>query len=232
MRTWDIIAFIIFFIQYAGYQYIYFFLAHKLKRPIRETTIQRYREEWLNLVIQSSQPILAIQTIRNLTMANTFMISLTMILMGGIVSIFSTNLNWLTALESGRYLDFLRDHPVAIKLLIALFMLLVSAFNFTFALRILYNMNFTTSASVSFPEFRSFQNEQVRRQARHFITGIRALYYFIGPIMWIIDPFAMILFSVTTTVLFYRFDFLKQHEVMTSLDTFNNDSEKTKEDSQ
>lgn len=212
MRTIDYIAFALFILQYIGYQFVYLRLAGKEGWQTREMVIQEHRLRWLKIIVDSDQPILAIQTIRNLTMTNTFMISLAMILMGGIISVFSANLNWLATLESGEYMEFLSGHPAAIKLLVALVMLLIATSNFTFGLRILYNMNFTMAASVAAPRL-VFHEEQLARSSRHFISGVRALYHFIAPMIGILDPYAMIAFTFLTTYLFFHFDFEKSSRV-------------------
>jgi len=214
MTNYDYVGLGIFLVLFFGYQYTYFFISHNLKKETRESRINKYRSHWLDIIIGENQSTFAIQTIRNLTMTNTFLVSLTMILMGGLISVLSANLNLIQTLEtidrldSGTYFDYLRQHPVAVKILVGIFMLLISTYNFTLTLRILYNMNFTASSAMRLPEAKDFQLDQLRRQARHFITGLRSLYFFFGPMLWILDTTVMIVFTVFATVSFLRFDFM------------------------
>jgi len=208
METIDYIAFGLFILQYAGYQLLYLSLSKKHVWETRDRVIGSYREKWLSIINKTDQSILAIQTIRNLTMTNTFFISIAMLLAGGLVSIFTTNPNWIQILEKGLYLEFLLTHPAAVKILVALSLLIISATNFIFSLRILYNMNFTTSAAVGLDSY-SFHIEQIERHNRHFIVGVRAIYYFIAPMLWVIHPLAMILYTFTATYIFFHFDFRK-----------------------
>jgi uncharacterized membrane protein len=220
MTRYDYFGLGLFLTFFFGYQYTYFFISHNLKKITRESRINTYRKYWLEIIIQENQSTFAIQTIRNLTMTNTFLVSLTMILMGGMISVLSANLNLIQTLEtindldSSTYLNYLQLHPVAIKIIVGIFMLLISAYNFTMTLRILYNMNFTASSAMRLPDAKDFQLDQLRRQARHFITGLRSLYFFFGPMLWILDTTVMIVFTVVATVSFLRFDFL--HKVKTS----------------
>ncbi|MDH4199723.1 MAG: DUF599 domain-containing protein [Spirochaetia bacterium] len=214
MIATDYVALGLFLILFFGYNSTYFFISHNLKKETRESKINVYREKWLEIIIAENQSTFAIQTIRNLTMANTFLMSLVMIMMGGLISVISSRLDLISTLEtinqvdSRTYLLYFESHPAVIKILLGLFVLLISAYNLTVALRILYNMNFTTSSAMRLPEAKNFQLDQLRRQSRHFITGLRSLYFFFGPMLWIIDTYAMIIFTIVVTVLFLRFDFI------------------------
>jgi uncharacterized membrane protein len=138
-----------------------------------------------------------------------------MIMMGGITSVFSANLNWINDLALGSYLDNLGKHTVAIKLLVAMGFLMMALFHFLFALRVCFNMNFTVAGSNKFcpMPMKRFIGNQVKRQARHFIAGVRSLYYTLFPVIWILDVWAMIVISFFTTYLFYRFDYSNVPEV-------------------
>ncbi len=208
MKTNDILALSVLFTCYLGYHFFYLIKSHGKSGRTRERVINHYRYLWLDEIIKSKNQILAIQTIRNLTMTNTFFISLSMILMGALGSIFSVNMDWITMLESSNYLSFLEGHPVAIKLLVAILFLLIAAFNFTYTLRILYNMNFTSSSIVDTDGSRTFRMEQITRQSTHFMTGIRSLYFFFAPMIWILNSWLMIVFSIVVVTLLYRFDFI------------------------
>jgi len=212
MKLYDYSALLFFILSFFGYQYFYFLAAYKYNRTTRETIINGYRELWLKKIIAENQPIIAIQTLRNLIMTGTFLVSLDMLLIGGIASILSSNINFVQSMNVINGIDFhtfllyLHEYPAALKIFVTIFMLLLSAYNFTIMVRILYNMNFTTSAT-SKDENIQFQLEQIRRQARHFITGIRSLYFAIGPLIWLIDTTLMLVFTAVITISFYRFDF-------------------------
>ncbi len=208
MKLLDFIALSIFVLQYAGYHLVFLKISKQKRWETRDRLIGFSRKQWLEVIIKQNNPLLGVQTIRNLTMTNTFLISIALIVAGGLFSIFSNNINWLETLEKGSYNEFLALHPVAIKLLVALTMLIISATNFLFSLRILYNMNFTISSSV-IAENVSLHLEQLERHNKYFIVGIRALYFFIGPMFWIIDPVAMIVFTTIATFLYFHFDFIK-----------------------
>ncbi len=209
MTTYDWIALAIFLLQYAGYHILYFNIAENKKWITRESTVRKYRKAWVEEIANSQNHIFAVQTIRNLEMLNTFLISLTMLIIGGIVSILSVNVNWLEDLDWITLVKLLKIHPIAIKLFVALTLMVIAFMSFIFSLRINYNMNFTISMSGIRKEDLSFQVEQVQRSARHFIIGIRALYHAIIPAIWILDTTLMIFTTLVSVIVLFRFDFLK-----------------------
>lgn len=208
MRPYHWFALVVFLLQYAGYHYILFVVAEKRKWITRESIIREYRRKWVEVIARDRNHLLAIQSIRNLEMLNTFLISLTMLMMGGIISVFGANLDWVKDFEHGEHMLFLMNHKVAVKLLVALGLLTVAFFNFIFSVRINYNMNFTISMAGEGPMNLGFLVEQVQRSSRHFIIGIRALYHIIIPMVWIIDTTLMLATTVVAVVLLARFDFL------------------------
>jgi uncharacterized membrane protein len=219
MTLYDSFALALFIILFFGYHYTYLFISYSLKKETRERKIDQYRKRWLELIIERNDPTFAIQSLRNMIMTNTYLISLATILMGGMVSILFANKNLLNALDALEqvdipgYLYYLAGHPVAIKILLGLAILLLAIYNFTISLRILNNLNFTAPTVIKLPGALEFQTEQIRRQAKHFFTGIRSLYYFFGPMLWIFDTTAMVVFTVITTIAFLRFDFIPRVKI-------------------
>lgn len=208
MRPYHWFALAVFLIQYFGYHYLLFGIAEKRNWLTRESIIREYRRKWVEVIARDRNHLLAIQSIRNLEMLNTFLISLTMLMMGGIISVFGANLDWVKDFEHGEHILFLMNHKVAVKLLVALGLLVVAFFNFIFSVRINYNMNFTISMAGEGPMDLEFLIEQVQRSSRHFLIGIRALYHIIIPMVWLIDTTLMLVTTAIAVFLLVRFDFL------------------------
>ncbi len=212
MLNINVTALIFLLSVYFGYRLLYLYALTAPGWTVRENVIDSYRRQWVYAIARDKNGILAIQTIRNLEMLNTFLISLTMLIMGGIISVFSANLNWMQLLETGEYIRFLEEHPAAIKLIITLAFILESFFNFIFALRIQFNMNFTVSMAAEPGSNPDFLVSQALRQARHFILGIRSLYFSVAPLVWLISPWAMAIVLIILTMSLFRFDFLSRKE--------------------
>ena len=215
MKIIDYIGLALLLGQFFIYQYYYVRISDNQFGKTRESIITHYRWSWLNYILDTENPLLGIQTIRNLEMVHTFLITLTMIMMGAISSVFSANLHWINDIENGTYLNFIKNHVLVIKLLVAMGFLMMALFHFLFGLRICFNMNFTVAGSkkTCSLQMKQFIGNQVKRQARHFIVGVRALYYTLFPLIWVINVWAMIGLSFFITYLFYRFDYGKVPDV-------------------
>ncbi|MDH4122257.1 MAG: DUF599 domain-containing protein [Deltaproteobacteria bacterium] len=209
MSTYDTIALGLFLFLYLGYQ-LFFLLAPALGLQTREQIVLHYRRRWFQGVLADKNYILAIQTIRNLEMVTTFLGSVTLLMMGGVVGLFFSNPEWLDKLNHGRYTDFLVAHPLGVKLLVVLVVLAAAFLNFIISLRITYNMNFVLSAPIHPKEGIEFQMDQVRRQTRYFFVGVRSLYFSIAPLMWVLDTNLFIASSLSATILTLRSDLLRQ----------------------
>ncbi|MCH8856331.1 MAG: DUF599 family protein [Proteobacteria bacterium] len=126
MKEYDYWVLGIYFLAYVGYQLLYVVLSNSRKWMTRERIIAQYRAQWYRNVLRAKNQILAIQTIRNLEMVSTFLSSVTLLMMGGVISIFTANPEWMAALETGSYAEFLEHHGIAVKLLVALLMLAIA----------------------------------------------------------------------------------------------------------
>lgn len=210
MTVYDYWVLGIFFTLYAGYQTLYLLLSRSEKWMTRERIISQYRVQWYRNVLETNGQILAIQTIRNLEMVSTFLSSVTLLMMGGIISLFTANPEWMVAIQSGSYETLLDQHALAFKLLIALLMLIIAFFNFLSSLRVCFSMNFTLSVPLDPEANLNFQIDQIQRQAHHFAAGLRAVYYCIPPLIWVIDPSAMLVLTLVTTLVIFRGDFFRR----------------------
>lgn len=209
MRNYDYWVLGIYIFSYAGYEILYLVLSGSGKWMTRERIISQYRAQWYRNIVRAKNQLLAIQTIRNLEMVSTFLSSVTLLMMGGVVSIFTANADWMAMLQSGSYGELLDRHGAAVKLLVAFLMLTISFFNFIFSLRVCFNMNFTLSVPMDPDANLSLQIEQIQRQARNFKAGLRGVYYVIPLMAWIIDTSAMLVLTLVTTFLIFRDDFFK-----------------------
>lgn len=209
MKNYDYWVLGIYVFSYAGYEILYLFLSGSVKWMTRERIIAQYRVQWYRSILRAKNQLLAIQTIRNLEMVSTFLSSVTLLMMGGVVSLFTANADWIAMLQSGSYGELLDQYGVAVKLLVAFLMLTISFFNFIFSLRVCFNMNFTLSVPMDPDANLSLQIEQIQRQARNFKAGLRGMYYVIPLMAWIIDTSAMLVLTLVTTFLIFRNDFFK-----------------------
>jgi uncharacterized membrane protein len=209
MRDIDYWSLALYLALYLGYHVAYLVLPRNFGFFTREWRLGLIREAWFRSILRLGQPILAIQTVRNLIMVHSFFGSVTLLLLGGVFSYLFATFDLLEVLETGGYLTLIEEHAIVVKLLLSLLVVLVSALNFLMGLRVCFNLNFALGGVMEPEADISFQMEMVQRQARHLMVGVRSL-YFSGPLLlWVLHPTLLVVTTVAITVLLFRFDFLK-----------------------
>lgn len=135
----------------------------------------RVRAKWVEAVMQESKDILAVQTLRNSTMAATFLASTSVILVMGI----------LTLVGKGDALF----SPSGPKLLLMLVDLFVAFFAFTMAIRLYTHVGFMigTPACVS----PAIVARHLNRGANFYSAGMRAFYFLVPLVAWLFGPWAL-----------------------------------------
>ncbi|MDH4248356.1 MAG: DUF599 domain-containing protein [Deltaproteobacteria bacterium] len=208
MTSYDFFALFLFGFLYSSYQ-VFFLLAPVLGLQTREHIMAKYRVQWVEGIFKNENPLLAVQTMRNLEMVNTFLSSMVLLMMGGVVSVFFNNPEWLKALNGQDYADFLVSNPLPTKLLVLLLVLSISFFNFVISLRITYNMNFSMTVPLRSEEGQTFQLDQVHRQTRYFFVGVRSLYFSTAPLLWVLHVHLFVAASLGAAMFTLRSDLFR-----------------------
>ena len=154
------------------------------------------RTAWVDSIMaQKDSGVLAIQTLRNTTLAATFLASTAILLMLGVLTLSGQGpgLN-----ESWHYLNItgsLRPALWPVKLLSLLLVLFYAFFCFSNAIRMLNHVGYMITIK-SGAEFAQFSPTQVagelNRGGRYFSLGVRSFYYLIPVVFWLFGPLYMV----------------------------------------
>lgn len=194
---------------YAGYHLLYVLLPRHFGLVTRESRMAGIREAWYRDLLRARQPILAIQAVRNMVMSHTYFGTVALLVLGGVFSYLVAHIDLPQVLAEDGYRALASTHPLVMKLLVALAVLLVAVLNFSMGIRVCFNLNFALGGPADAEGDVSFPMEMLQRQARHFILGVRSL-YFSGPVfLWLLHPALLVAGSVLIVALLARFDFLK-----------------------
>ncbi|MFA9461358.1 DUF599 domain-containing protein [Thiohalorhabdus methylotrophus] len=178
------------FLLLAGY---HLRLLHRMRAAPETTALgvaRRVRDVWVELVMAERRDILAVQTLRNWTMAATFLASTAMLIALGILSIAATSAR---ALEVSRLLTFLEGADARftlIKLMAVAGVFLFAFFNFALAIRY-YNH---AAYQLALPAGRDprVTPETVARGLNqggvHYTLGMRAYYLAVPLALWVFGP--------------------------------------------
>lgn len=186
-------------------------LARRSPAAVLSHTATSARTAWVkSIMADDSSGILAIQTLRNTTMAATFLASTAILLMLGVLTLSGRGpgLN-----ESWHYLNLAGSLLPAlwpIKLLALLLLLFFAFFCFSNAVRLLNHVGYMiTIRNGSGADYYSPSQVagELNRGGRYFSLGVRTFYYITPVVFWLFGPLFMVgATGVLVTILLPRID--------------------------
>lgn len=191
-----------------GYHVIHF---DTLRRSPRSTAIglnAQARRLWVEHIMAHKADILAVQTMRNWTMAATFLASTSIVLGLGFLN-FALTSQGLNELAVAFNLFGVTSHSLAIvKALAVTAVFLFGFIQFMLAVRFYNHSAFL----INVPETPGCQitpkvvSDTVNRGARHYSIGMRSYYVAIPTVIWLLGPLWLLLATLVMTRLSWRLD--------------------------
>ena len=166
------------------------------------------RSLWVRSIMKNNKDILAVQTLRNWTMASTFLASTAIIIGLGIFNLA------LTADKQGELSLLIGplsiDHPVlwTTKLVILGIDFLIVFFNFTLAVRYYNHTGFMINLPTDEPGVVSVEGviKILDRGGTHYTLGMRGYYLAIPLALWLFGPLWMLTGTLLLIAVLYRLD--------------------------
>jgi uncharacterized membrane protein len=166
------------------------------------------RARWVETMMSSGKPdVIPIQTLRNSTMAATFLASTAVLFIMGVLT--------LSAQTQGSAWQSLNlygaDHPKLwmVKLLLLLLNLFVAFFSFSMAIRIFNHVGFLINVPLSL-NHKSMTAEHVavylNSAGKYYSIGMRTYYYCVPLVFWLFGPLLMLIATVALIPLLYKHD--------------------------
>ncbi|MGC2165793.1 MAG: DUF599 domain-containing protein [Gallionella sp.] len=166
------------------------------------------RTAWVHTVMQERNGILAVQTLRNSTMAATFLASTSVLLIIGVLTLTESDklqTSWHALNAVGT------KHPALwlIKIMCLLSDLFVAFFSFAMSIRIFnhvgylinvplgLNLKMITPANVAL---------HLNRAGSFYSIGMRAYYFTVPLVFWLFGPHFMVMATVGLLGVLYRID--------------------------
>lgn len=167
------------------------------------------RAAWVEGVMRESRDILAVQTLRNSTMASTFMASTAILLIVGVLTLSAQGEKM-----SGTWhaLNVLGRHSADIwlfKLLVMLFDLLFAFFSFCLSIRMYHHIGYQINTP---PDLRrevtqpAHVGAELNRAAIFYRLGMRAYYFTVPLLFWLFGPLLMVLATMLVVFFLYHLD--------------------------
>jgi uncharacterized membrane protein len=165
---------------------------------------------WVESIMTEGKGILAVQTLRNWTMASTFLASTAILIsLGALSHILGTN--ELSSLSSQlSILGPTSEKFASFKLLIISITLFIAFFNFSLAIRYYNNAGFLINVPADkYPEGADIDpvTTILNQGAVHYNLGMRA-YYLTAPLtLWLLGPVWFLVGTLFISYVMYRMDY-------------------------
>jgi len=205
----DLICFVLSALLLAGYQY---YLYRKLKKD-PYYTVQAVnalaREAWVENIMHGGKDILAVQTLRNSTMAATFLASTAVLLIMGALTLTAQAEKFGATWHALNIFGTTATELWIGKLALLLVDLFIAFFSFSMSIRIFNHVGYMVNVPLSY-EHKTISPEHVashlNRGGRFYSLGMRAFYYTVPMVFWLFDPLLMLLSAIGLVIVLYRID--------------------------
>jgi len=167
------------------------------------------RAAWVESVMQDGRDVLAVQTLRNSTMAATFLASTAVLLVIGVLSLSGQGdklqntwhtLNLFGATDPALWL---------VKLLCLIVDLSVAFFSFALAVRKFNHVGFLINVPKDFDHplvTPRYVAAYLNSAGRHYTVGMRAYYFLLPLVFWLFGPHLMIGAAAALVFILYHLD--------------------------
>jgi len=166
------------------------------------------RGHWVASIMEERRDILAVQTLRNLTMAASFLASTGILICLGLLSVASSPEKMAEITPSLN--ELVREHRVLwlFKLMVLIVDFFFIFFSFCLAIRYLNHVNFMINVPLNLahkitPEYIT---EILNRGMMHYTMGMRGYYFSVLLFLWLFGPIWMLLGTIVITIILYHLD--------------------------
>jgi uncharacterized membrane protein len=164
------------------------------------------RAAWVESVMRERRDILAVQTLRNSTMAASFMASTAVLLIIGVLTLSAQGDKLSGTWHSLNFMGRFSAELWLFKLLMMLFDLLFAFFTFSMAVRLFHHIGYLLNVPLECNlEFNQPHHvtAQLNRAGVFFRIGMRAYYFTVPLLFWLFGP--LFLLGATALVIFFLY---------------------------
>jgi len=188
------------------------YLRYRLKRD-PAYTVQAVntiaRTAWVENVMAGGKDILAVQTLRNSTMAATFLASTAVLLVMGTLTLSGQGTQLETSWHALNKVGAVHSEIWIFKLLLLLLDFFVAFFSFASAIRLFNHVGYMINVPLSLAH-KAISPQHVaihlNRAGGHYSIGMRAFYFAVPLVFWLFGPLFMLAATLALLVVLYRHD--------------------------
>lgn len=189
------------------------FLRYKVKRN-PAYTVQAVnviaRTAWVETVMKDGRKdVLAVQTLRNSTMAATFLASTAVLLIIGVLTLSGQGDKLEGTWHALNVMGALRSELWLAKVLMLLLDLFIAFFSFSMSIRVFNHVGYMINVPLNL-EHRTISPAHValhlNRAGKFYSIGMRAYYFTVPLVFWLFGPHFMVLATVALIAVLYHLD--------------------------
>lgn len=208
----DTIALVIFILCTVGYHIYYYYKVAKLPRYIFKGKINIIRRTWVENMLKPGHAIVAVQSLRNIHMAASFLASSSIVFVGSILYLIFS-IEQTSGIVLGRGTIALPHYEVFFKLLTLMIMFLISLINFSLCIRLLNYLVILIGASPETIEETmgmsavDYITRMFSTAGIHYTFGIRTFYYTIPLIAWFMGTWVFVILTLSILLMTLKLDY-------------------------
>lgn len=168
------------------------------------------RIAWVETMMASGKPdVISVQTLRNSTMAATFLASTAVLLIVGVVTLSGQANNLGSTWHALNPFGGKAPEMFIAKLLLLLLDLFVVFFSFSLAIRVYNHVGYLINVPLSLNHKSiSAQHvaEHLNRAGSYYSFGMRAFYFMVPVVFWLFGPHFMLVATLGLIAVLYRVD--------------------------
>lgn len=161
---------------------------------------------WVVSVMEEKKDILAVQTLRNSTMAATFLASTSILLAVGLLTLSGQGDKLGQIWHAVNMFGSVAESTMTLKLLVILVNLFIAFFSYSFSIRLFSHVGFlinTPSADGNYGTSITFVAMQLNRAGGYFHIGMRAYYFLVPLVFWLFGPLLMVASTIVVVALIW-----------------------------
>jgi uncharacterized membrane protein len=208
-HSFDLISLLLSVVFFSAYN---LFIWQRLRRnpiyTLQGAAVQA-RQAWVVHVMEEKKDILAVQTLRNSTMAATFLASTAILLSVGIMTLTGQTENLTQTWATISFIRSATHSTLALKLLVLIANLFIAFFSFSASIRLFNHVGFMINVPCLEKDYSTtamFVAIQLNRAAAYFHTGMRAYYFMVPLVFWLFGAGFLLAGTVLMIVVVHLID--------------------------
>lgn len=191
----------------------HFFLNRKIRKDPAYTVqaINRIaRTAWVETIMHDGKKdVLAVQTLRNSTMAATFLASTSVLLIIGVLTLSEQGARFEAAWHALNSVGSKNPELWMLKLIFLLLDLFVAFFSFAMSIRVFNHVGYMINVPLGLNQKMITPAHvalHLNRAGGFYSIGMRAYYYLVPLVFWLFGPLFMLVSTVALLFTLYRLD--------------------------